>query len=73
MLNYFQGRRENLKHVPQNFSKVFNIDDVSLTWQLMASYRKINIASQKIVNYRVTSPSNHCCQTSIEVRERSGF
>ena len=61
MLSEFQGCRENLTHVSQNFMKVFNIDDVSPTWKLMTSYRKINIASEKIVNDRVTSPSNHCC------------
>ena len=59
----YQGRSQNLKHVPQNFIKTFNVDDVTVTYHLMTSYRKINIASEKIINYRVTSPSNdHCCQ-----------
>ena len=33
--------------------KAFNVDDVTLTSQLMASYRKINIACEKIINYKV--------------------
>ena len=48
-----QGHRQNLKQVPQNFMKAFNVDDVTLTSQITTSYRKINIASEKIVNYRV--------------------
>ena len=60
-VEYKQGRSENLKQVPQNLMKAFNADNVIMTSQLMTSYRKINIASEKIVNYRVTSPSNHCC------------
>ena len=39
----------------------------------MASYRKINIASEKVVNYRVTSPSNHFCQIRIVAGERPGI
>ena len=38
----------------------------------MKSYRKINIASEKIINYRVTSPSNHCCQINIRAQEIPG-
>ena len=30
------------------------------------------LTSHKIINYRVTSPSNHCCQINIIVRERTG-
>ena len=26
-----QGRRQNLKQVPQNFMKVFNVDEVTVT------------------------------------------
>ena len=37
-------RSQNLKQDPQNFMKAFNVDDVTLTSQLMTSYRKINIA-----------------------------
>ena len=33
----------------------------------MTSHKKINIASE---NYRVTFPSNHCCQISIIVELR---
>ena len=29
------GRSKNLKQVPQNFMKAFNVDDVTLTSQLM--------------------------------------
>ena len=65
-----QGWCQNLKQVPQNFMKTFNADDVTLAFQLMASYKKINIASEKIINYRVTSASNNCCQISFIVPER---
>ena len=34
---------------------VFNFDNVILITQLITSYRNINIASEKIINYRVTS------------------
>ena len=50
--------------------KVFNFDDVTLTSQLITSYRKINMASEKIIDYRDTSPSNQSCQISFIVRER---
>ena len=41
----------NLKQVPQNFMKVSIVNDVQLkSW-------KINIVSEKIINYRVTSRS----------------
>ena len=39
----------------------------------MTSYKKTNIASGKIVNCRVTSPSNHCCQFSFIVGDRHFF
>ena len=68
-----QGRSQNLKQVPQNFIKAFNIDDVKLTSQLMTSYKKINMASEKIINCRVTSPRNHCCQINFDVLERPGI
>ena len=55
-----QGHTENLKQIPQNFMKVFKVDDVSQRSHLMSSYRKINIASEKVINYRGTSLSNHC-------------
>ena len=44
--------------------KVFNVDNITMTSQIMPSYKKINIASEKILNYRVTSPNNHCCLLS---------
>ena len=50
--------------------KAFNVDDATLTSQLMTLYRKIVIASEKIINYRATSLSNYCCQISFIVRER---
>ena len=68
-----QGRSQNFKQVPQNFMKIFNVDDVTLTSQIMTSYRKINIASEKIINYRFTYPSNHCCQIHILAGERPGI
>ena len=67
------GRSQNLKQVPQNFMKAFNVDDIILIYQLLASYKKINIASEEIINYRVTSQSHNCCQISIIVRERTGI
>ena len=42
-----------------NFMKVFNVNYFTLTSQLKMSCRKINIASEKVINYRATSPSNH--------------
>ena len=36
-----QGRSQNLKEVPQNFTEVFNIDDVT------ANDRETNIAKKK--------------------------
>ena len=53
-----QGRSQNLKQVLQNFMKTFNVEDVALTSHLMMSYRKINVASETMINDIVTSPSN---------------
>ena len=65
-----QGCSENLKQVPQNFMKTFNVEYVTLTAHLMTSYKKINIASIKIINYRATSPDNHhYCQINIIVTQ----
>ena len=62
------GCSQNLKQVLQIFIKAFCVDDVTLTSQLMTSYRKTNIASEKVIKYRVSSPSNHqCCQINITV------
>ena len=47
----------------------FNFDDVTLRSQLITSYRKINMTSEKIIDYRVTSPSNQLFQISFIVRE----
>ena len=68
-----QGRSQNFKQVYPSFMKVFNIDDVTLTSQIKKSYRKINIANEKIINYRVTFPSIHCCQICILAGERPGI
>ena len=38
-----QGRSQNLKDVPQNFTGVFNIYDVTAK----TSYRETNVAKQK--------------------------
>ena len=38
-----QGRSQNLKEVPQNFTEVFNIDDVTAN----DVYRETNIAKKK--------------------------
>ena len=37
-----QGRRQNLKEVPQNFTEVFNVDDVT------ANNKKTNVTEKKI-------------------------
>ena len=50
--------------------KVFNIGGVTMTSQIIKSSRKFNIASEKIINYRVNSLSNHCCQIRILTGER---
>ena len=63
-----QERSQNLKQVPQKFMKAFTVDDVTASSKLMTPYRKINIARQKIINYRVTSPSNYLCQIRITVQ-----
>ena len=68
----FQGSSQNLKQVPEHFIEAFNVDAITLTYQLLTSYRMINIASENI-NQRVTYPSNHCCQISLTVRERPGI
>ena len=62
-----QGSNQNLKQVSQNSMKAFHVNDVTLKFQVMASYRKINIASENIINYRVTSTINQCCQISVIV------
>ena len=70
----YEGRSQNLKQVPQNFIKTFCVDNVTLTSQLMTLCRRINIASEKITNYRVSSPRNHhCYQINIIIREKTGI
>ena len=56
-----QGHSQNQKQGHENFMQVFIVDDVTMTSQIMTSYWKISIASEKIINDRVTFPSNHCC------------
>ena len=69
-----QRHSQNLKQVPQNCMKTFNVDEVTLISQLMTLYRKINIASEKIINYKVTFPSNHhCFQINVIVQARPGI
>ena len=34
----FQGHSQNLKQVPQNFAKVFNVDGVTLTFYIITSW-----------------------------------
>ena len=53
--------------------KVYNIDDVTLRSQIMTTYRKVKIAIEKIIDYRVTSPSDHCCEIRILAREKPGI
>ena len=71
--NIFQGRSQNFNQVPQNFMKVFNVDNVTQISQIRKSCRKINIASEKIINYRITFPNNHCCQIDTVATERLGI
>ena len=65
-----QRRSQNSKQVPQNFMKVFNIDGAASVLRLMTSYRRLDIASEKEVNWRVASLTNQSCQISIIVEER---
>ena len=39
---FVEGRRQNLKEVPQNFTEVFNVDDVT------ANNKKTNVTEKKI-------------------------
>ena len=41
--------------------KVYNIDDVTLRSQI------------DVIDYRVTSPSDHCCEIRILAREKPGI
>ena len=66
------GRSQNLKQVPQNFMKVFNVNDITQS-RLMTSYRKIYIASEKIINYRVTSPSNTAVKLASQFDKEQQF
>ena len=59
--------------ITSKFHEYVNIDDVILSSQVMTSYMNINVVSESIINYRVTSPSNHCCQISILAVERSAI
>ena len=49
--HHLQGRSQNLKEVPQNFTEVFSVDDV----QVMTSYGKTNIAKKKKLSSIVIS------------------
>ena len=46
-----QGRRQNLKEVPQNFTEVFDIDDVTANDVIQRNqhYKEKNIYSSSIV------------------------
>ena len=63
IINFVVSAMKSTKHL-----KVFNVDGVTLTSEIMMLYKKINIESKKIINFRVTSLSNYCCQNSILVR-----
>ena len=43
-----------MKQAPQNFIKVFNVDDFMLTSKLLTSNRKIKIASKEILPLEMT-------------------
>ena len=68
IINFVVSAMKSTKHL-----KVFNVDGVTLTSEIMMLYKKINIESKKIINFRVTSLSNYCCQNSILVRGRPGI
>ena len=51
----------------------FYIDDVTPTPWIMTTYRKVIIASEKIINFRVNSPSNHWCQIRNPAEESPGI
>ena len=66
------GRSQNLKQVPQNLMKVFNVNDITQS-RFMTSYGKINITSEMIINYRVTSPSNSAVKLASQFEKEQQF
>ena len=54
-----QGRSQNLKEVPQNFTEVFNIDDVTANDVIQRSQhrkeKKINLSSIVITDVKLAS------------------
>ena len=45
------GAQPEFETSASKFHEVFDVDDVTLTSQIMTSYRKIDIASKNILNY----------------------
>ena len=56
--NYHRDLTRIWNKYPKTLWKFFTL----MSYRIIMSYRKINIVSEKIINYRVTSPSNHYCQ-----------
>ena len=53
---YRQGRSQNLKEVPQNFTEVFNIDDVTadiIQRNQHCKEKKINLSSIVIIDVKL--------------------
>ena len=57
----FKGRRQNLKEVPQNFTEVFNIVDVTANYIIQRNQnrkeKKINLSSIVITDVKIASKS----------------
>ena len=55
----FQGRSQNLKEVPQNFTEVFNIDDVTANGVIqkiqLRKVKKIDLSSIVITDVKLAS------------------
>ena len=64
------GRSQNLKEVSQNFTKYLRLM-TSHCHPRQSCHR--GKASEKIINYRVTSPSIRFCQICILAEERPGI
>ena len=53
-LQQIQGRSQNLREVPQNFKKVFIIDDVTANDAIQRNqYRKVKKSSMVITNVKL--------------------
>lgn len=53
--------------------KVLNVDEVTLTSNIILSYTNIGAASERVIDHEVTSPSDHCHEISILAGQRPGI